>query len=206
MSVDYVDFLVEEPSMECVLRELLPHILGEVRFEVHAFPSKHQLLARLGQRLTGYAPWIGKEHRIVVVVDRDDDDCHALKERLEACAQEAGLPTRSRPSQGQYVVVNRIVEEELEAWYFGDWEAVRSAYPRVTAATPRRASYRQPDRIRGGTWESFERVMKRSGYFGGGLAKIEVARAIAPYLEPSRNTSPSFQSFRSAVADLARCP
>jgi hypothetical protein len=26
------------------------------------------------------------------------------------------------------VVVNRLAIEELEAWYFGDWEAVRAAY------------------------------------------------------------------------------
>ena len=68
--------------------------------------------------------------------------------------------TRSWPS-----TANRIVMEELEAWNFGDWEAVRAAYPRVSKGVPRQVGYRDPDAIAGRTWEAFERIMKRSGYF-----------------------------------------
>jgi len=203
MSVAHVEFLIEEPSMETFLRALLPRLLGEVSFAIHAFQCKDDLLMRLPSRLQGYAPWLPEDYRIVVVVDRDADDCRELKARLEQHAAAVELPTRTRRRQDCFVVINRIVVEELEAWYFGDWEAVRSAYPRVSATVTRRASFRDPDGIVGGTWEAFQRVLQRAGYFKAGLRKIEVARAIAPHLDPARNTSHSFQVLREALLELA---
>jgi hypothetical protein len=89
----------------------------------------------------------------------------------------------------------------LEAWYFGDWQAVMAAYPRVSASAPNRAAYRVPDAIVGGTWEAFERVMIQGGYFQTGLPKIEVAQQIAPHMNPARNTSRSFQVLRDALLE-----
>ena len=124
-------------------------------------------------------------------MDRDDDDCQKLKKSLEAMAAEAGLATRSNPKNNRFTVVNRLVVEELEAWYFGDWEAVHQAYPRVTANIPSQATYRFPDAIAGGTWEAFERVMKETGCFRTGLRKIEAAREIANHMVPDRRTRES---------------
>jgi len=202
MSVVHVEFLVEEPSMEVFLRALLPRLLGTVHFEVRTFQCKDDLLQRLLDRLRGYA-WFPENYRIVVVVDRDSDDCQELKQELERHAAQVGLPTRTYPQQGHFTVINRIAIEELESWYFGDWDAVRAAYPRVSENVPRRASYRDPDAIVGGTWEAFERVLRRSGYFKGGLRKIEAARSIAPHIDPARNSSRSFQVFRDALLELA---
>lgn len=134
-------------------------------------------------------------------MDRDDQDCHALKAELEAAAGTTRLLTRSQAGSGRWQIANRIVLEELEAWYFGDWEAVRQAYPRVSAKIPRRADYRDPDAIKGGTWEAFERVMKKHGYFTTGLRKVEAAKAIAAHINPDRNTSRSFSVFRRVLAE-----
>jgi hypothetical protein len=71
---------------------------------------------------------------------------------------------------------NRISIEELEAWYFGDWKAVQEAYQGVKDIS-KLAAYRNPDTIRGGTWEAFERELQSAGYFTGGLQKIAAARA-----------------------------
>jgi hypothetical protein len=79
------------------------------------------------------------------VVDRDDYDCLALKKRLEETAASARLRTRSRAGARPWLLVNRIVIEELEAWYFGDWAAVHSAYPRVSQAIPGQKRFRDPD-------------------------------------------------------------
>jgi hypothetical protein len=136
-----------------------------------------------------------------VVVDRDDDDCEALKSELENAARAAGLVTRSRARGPRWQLVNRIAVEELEAWYFGDWAAVRGAYSRVSATVPSQAGYRDPDAIHGGTWEAFERVMRRHGYFRGGLRKIEAADAIGARLDPTRCASLSFATFRDAVLE-----
>ena len=93
--------------------------------------------------------------------------------------------------------------EELEAWYFGDWEAVLAAYPRASATISSQAKYRNPDEIAGGTWEAFERVLQKAGYYSGGLRKVEAARAVATQMEPSRNTSPSFCTFRDVLREMA---
>jgi hypothetical protein len=168
---------------------------------VHPFQGKDDLLRRLQDRLCGYAVWLPDDWRIVVVVDRDDDDCVALKEQLELLARNAKLRTRASSAKQPWQLVNRIAIEELEAWYFGDWAAVRAAYPRVLQHVTGQAPYRHPDAVAGGTWEAFERVLQRHGYFRGGLSKIEAARAIGAAIEPQRSRSPSFLQFRDAVIE-----
>ena len=202
MTVSHVDVLVEEPSAEAALRVLLPRMLGSIPFDVYQYGSKTALLGRLPDRLRGYARWLPPDRRIVVLVDRDDDDCLRLKGRLESMAANAGLTTRSTSSDGAFSVVTRIAVEELEAWFFGDWEAVRAAYPRVNANVPAQAKYRRPDAIGGGTWEAFERCLKRGGYFRSGLRKIEAARAVAAHMDPRRNTSPSFGALRDVLLEM----
>jgi hypothetical protein len=198
----HLELLVEEPSMEAFLRALLPRLLPQgLTFEVHAFQGKSDLLAKLEPRLKGYATWLPSDWRIVVVVDRDDDDCRALKGRLEAIAQRAGLTTRTRARGAPWQLVHRIAIEELEAWYFGDWDAVRSAYPRAPSDVPRRRAFRDPDAIAGGTWEAFERVMQSGEYFQGGLLKIDAARTIGAHIDPARSSSKSFRTFYEAIVE-----
>jgi hypothetical protein len=202
MIVEHIEVLAEELSMEAFLRAMLPRILRNVTFEVYPHQGKHDLLKHLPARLQGYSRWLPTSWRIVVVMDRDNDDCKELKARMEKVASDAGLATRSTGLGGGYRVINRLAIEELEAWYFGDWHAVRTAYPRVAEGVPNKPKYRNPDGIAGGTWEAFERILQRAGYFKGGLGKIEAARTIGRYIDPQVNTSSSFQAFRDAVQDL----
>jgi hypothetical protein len=202
MSVQHIEVLVEEPSMEAALRLLLPRLLVGISFEVYPSQCKQELLDRLERRLRGYSLWLPQDWRVVVVVDRDNEDCHRLKERLEAMARDVGLTTRTMTGGRDYQVVNRLAIEELDAWYFGDWDAVRAAYRRVPENIPRRAKYRQPDNIKGGTREAFERVLRKAGYFKGGMLRVEAARSIAQHWDPCRNTSRSFQVFRDALREM----
>ncbi len=202
MVANHLELLVEELSMEAFLRALLPRLLPQDRsFEVHAFQGKTDLMKKLKPRLLAYAKWLPEDWRILVVVDRDDDNCTTLKQKMVTIAHHAGLRTRNRAGGPPWQLVNRIAIEELEAWYFGDWGAVRAAYPRVKNDIPRRRAFRDPDKIAGGTWEAFERVMQRYGYFPGGLAKIEAARAIGVHLQPERSRSRSFVEFHHALIE-----
>ena len=190
--------------MEAFLRGILPRLLPtSCTFEIHAFQGKPDLLGKLHGRLRGYANRLPANCRVVVVVDSDRDDCRELKQQLEDLASRAELMTRSQGGSSNWQVVNRIAIEELEAWYFGDWDAVRRAYPRVSPNVPGQARYRDPDAIPGGTWEAFERLLKRGGYFRTGLRKVEAARAVAACFEPSHNRSRSFAHFRDAVIEAA---
>lgn len=198
MAATHLEILVEEPSMEAFLRGLLPRLLPEDRsFEIHAFQGKDDLLRKLASRLRGYAHWLPADWRILVVVDRDDDDCRALKARLDRIASDCGL--RTDRVRADWQLVNRIAIEELEAWYFGDWAAVKAGYPRVSPRIPGQQAYRDPDAIAGGTWEAFERILQRHGYFTVGLPKVEVARTMAAHMIPDANQSRSFQSFLHAL-------
>ncbi len=204
MSVAQVEVLVEESSAEAALQLLLPRLLGEVRFQIHQHRGKSDLLAKLPGKLQGYAAWIPADWRILVVVDGDHGDCQALKGKLEREAARACLRTRtSAGGSPPWCVVNRIAIEELEAWFFGDWAAVRAAYPRIDANVPRQAGFRAPDRIRGGTWETLERLLMEAGYYAAGMPKIEVARNVAPRMDPAANTSPSFRVLRDVLQELA---
>ena len=191
--------------MEAFLNVLLPRLSPRATFKIHSFQGKQNLLRKLESRLRAYEKWLSQmsqNYRIAVVIDRDDDDCRKLKKRLESLSSRAGLVTRTQSRHARWQVVNRIVVEELEAWYFGDWEAVCKAYPRTPSNIPGKAAYRCPDSIRGGTWEKFERIMQRHGYFKGGLRKVEAARAGAGFIEPDRNSSDSFQKFRDAIVEM----
>lgn len=202
----HIEFLVEEPSAEIFLSVFLPSILGDTHtFQIASFNGKKQLLQKLPRRLTGYVEWIDTSYRIVVLVDEDRADCHLLKLQMEMAAQQAGLMTRTTLAQGGVIqVVNRIIIEELEAWYFGDMEALHTAYPRLPQRLENRAEFRDPDRIGGGTWETLEKLLQAHGYFKGGLSKLQLAKEVAPYIRPERNRSRSFQTFYSALLDLLK--
>ena len=202
MTTKHVEIFVEEPSMEVFLRGLLPRLLEGISFQVYPFSCKDELLQRLPQRLRGYRSWLPADWRLLVLVDRDQDDCQSLKAELERMAAEAGLTSRS-VDRKSFEVVHRIVIEELEAWYFGDWSAVRQAYPKVSKTVPEQRSYRDPDAIAGGTWETFERILGRVGYFRTGLRKTEAARQISPFVDPRRQTSQSFRQFYEVIREIS---
>ena len=147
MRTRHLEVLTEERSMEVFLQTLLPRLLPEdSTFTIHVFRGKYDLLRKLWNRLRAYAVWLPENYRVVVVTDRDNNDCQTLKRRLEAMAAESGLVTRSKANDSTWRVVNRIAIEELEAWYFGDWKAVCRAYPRVSPNIPNQARYRDPTR------------------------------------------------------------
>ncbi len=180
----HVELLVEEPSMEAALELILPRVLPEAEhtFQIHVHQGKRDLLAKIEQRLRAYAAMRWQDMRVVVVVDRDGDDCRDLKQRLVAACTAAGSDA-----------LCRIAIEELEAWFFGDVQAMRAAYPRVPATLANQARFREPDAITGGTWEALERVLRRAGYYTAGMPKVEVASRIATHMDPARNRSRSFQ-------------
>lgn len=192
----HLEFLLEEASMANALEYLVPRILpADHSFDFHPHQGKIDLIggpgvtdSKLMRKMRGYAHWGIADLRVCVVVDRDDDDCVALKQRILAAAEGASVSA-----------LCRIAIEELEAWFFGDPEAITRAYPRVTANLGAKARYRNPDAIAGGTWEALERELQRAGYYATGLPKVEVATTIAQYMDPDRNASRSFQIFRDGL-------
>ncbi|MEO5369321.1 MAG: DUF4276 family protein [Magnetococcus sp. DMHC-1] len=196
---------VEEFSMAETLRVLLPKLTKErVQWEVINHGSKDRLLKNLPNRFQGYCALSQvMDLRLLVLVDRDDDNCFVLKEKLEKIAKDKGLVTKSASlPDGSFMVVNRIVVEELEAWFFGDIPALCKAYRRISATLGSNKKFRNPDAIRGGTWEALHREMNKVGYYHGHFPKIEVARNVTPHMSLSANRSASFQAFCQGVEAL----
>lgn len=197
MPYTHLEVLVEERSMQTLLKALIPQIVQDTTFKVYSFDGKHNLLRNLEARLRGYAKMFESwtDAAVVVVVDEDRSDCKELKLKLEAAAKNAGLGTLSHPRGGHARVLNRIAVEELEAWFFGDPDAVIKAYPRVQRRAFSSRALRHPDTIGGGTWEALERLLQKHNYHSGGLRKIQCAADIGVHMDIANNTSTSFNHF-----------
>ncbi len=124
-----------------------------------------------------------------------------MKLQLEKIARDAGFATKSK-SKKKYQLINRIMIEELEAWFFGDIPALTKAYPKVSKNLSQNAKYRDPDDIKCGTWEALQEVLQRTGYHQGGLEKLKVAKDISPQMNPPKNTSKSFQVFHLCLLEI----
>lgn len=198
----HIKFFLEEPSAEEALKYLLPKILKDVSYEFHTFQGRDEMLKELPKRLKG-EQWIPDNWRIIVLIDEDRRDCHELKAKLEKAAYEAGFVTKSSAAPNEnFQVVNRLAVEELEAWFFGDVEAMHAAYPKISRNLDAKAKYWNPDAIRGGTYEALEHLLRQKNYYKGRISKPTVARNIARHMVPSRNSSRSFQVF---VEGLKAC-
>ncbi|WP_410640070.1 DUF4276 family protein [Amycolatopsis sp. lyj-346] len=192
-----LEVLVEEPSAEEALKTLLPKIVPGVGFQIIPFNGKTDLLRKLPVRLRDYTYyWAEMGLRVVVLLDRDDDDCTELKSRLVEIAREAGLPAEA--------TLFRIVIEELEAWFLGDVPALHAAYPKVPPSLGSQTKFRDPENITGGAWEGLEHVLQKHGYHKKGLQKVRAASEIAPHMDIENNRSKSLQVFRDGLRRLVK--
>ena len=202
MRFQHLEFLLEEPSIEEALKILLPKIIqSETTFRLHPFQGKTNLLSNLPSRLRAYRSYLAPQTGVIILRDEDRaPDCKQLKAEIESIVLGVGFYSKSSPApDGSFQVITRLCVEELESWFFGDVPAVCAAYPGVPSTLGSKKGYRDPDAIKGGTWEALERVLKRAGHHRGGLAKMQAARDIAAQMNVESNTSGSFQLLRDTL-------
>ena len=196
-----IEIIVEEQSAGEALRHLLPKVIkSRGRAKIINMGSKSKMLKFLPSRLAAYRQRLnsGEQLRIIVLVDRDNDDCEELKGRLERMAGDAGLSTKTSPdNKGHFLVLNRVAVEELESWFIGDPAALRKAFTSLPKIDIAKSIFRNPDN--GGSWEALHRFFKKHGIYKSGFQKIDAARRIAPHMEVAVNRSRSFQAFISGI-------
>jgi hypothetical protein len=131
---------------------------------------------------------------VIVLVDLDDDDRHHLEQKLYSLLAYCNpAPTTSF----------HFAIEELEAWFFGDKNALLAAYPNAKLDV---LSQYQQDSICG-TWEMLAdaiylggvAMLKTQGKSAVQDAKREWAKNIAPKMKVEDNRSPSFQEFYRTI-------
>lgn len=175
-------FLVEEKSMECLLNGILPKILPEgIEFKVIPHQGKQHLQRSIPIKLRS---WNEPDVRFVIVHDKDSWDCRELKRELVSLCVQAGRSD----------TLVRIVCNELEAWYFGDLEAVGQAFNKDISDLSRKRKYRIPDEIENPKEEIKSTIRE--------LQQISGAKAIAPYMNIERNTSHSFKVFVEGILKI----
>ena len=198
----HVDLLLEEPSAEAALTQLLPRLLPAATWRCIPHRGKDALLHRLPALLKNYARRLPHEPdlRVVLLMDADAD-CLKAKQKLEKLVADAQLPTKATAPPGQpFRILTRLAVAELEAWFLGDRAAVQAAYPRIHShhfKGVRRDVDTLPD-----AWETLHRVLQKGGYYPTSYLKREAAEAIAAHLDPARSTSPSFRYFCAGLALL----
>lgn len=154
-------------------------------------PKRRGLLDQLPAKLRAYGEALdAATDRVLVLVDADEDDCVELKTRMVSL-----LHVCSRQPTAHF----RIAIEETEAFYLGDQQAIRKAYPQ--AKLYKMKNYEQDSVC--GTWEVFMEVIGATRE-----DKRAWAEQMALHLgtDWKANQSPSFRSFCTALLRLAGEP
>lgn len=188
-----LEILVEEQSMEALLKVLLPQILPNgwtvgtnVFIRPHqgkgdlqkSIPIKFKAFSRLPQK-TGF----------IILQDQDANDCKNLKAELVALCQQNNMGNAC-----PFKV--RIVCHELEAWYLGDVKALSSVFPHKFKAKQfeNKNMCKDPD--------SVINPKKQLKNIVGEYAQIATASRIANKMVVNNNRSESFKQFICAVEML----
>lgn len=172
-------FLLEERSMKVLLDGMLPRFFPRMRFLCIPHEGKQDLERSIPRKLRA---WHEPGVRFVVVHDNDGGDCINLKARL------IGLCKEGRRDD----TIVRIPCQELEAWYFGDLDALAHAYGNENLRSiDQKAYYRDPD--------SIIKPSKSITEIVDGFQKISGARKMSEKLSIDGNKSHSFNVFIDCI-------
>ena len=211
----HFDILVEDQSGKKALDILVPQIIGNNTFIVHAYKgigkipknmrdakeaSKRLLMENLPKLLKGYGKTYEKRPRypaaVFLVCDLDDK---CLKEFLADLHNILNACT-PKPETSFCVAI-----EEGEAWFLGDLAAVKSAYPKAVDSI---LDGYENDSICG-TWETLADAvyhggsvaLSKKGWQTIGAEKSKWAENISPHMNVQNNLSPSFCYFRRKLQE-----
>jgi hypothetical protein len=215
----HFEILVEDQSGKKALDILVPKVIGSAHtFVVHPYKgigrvprnmrdprdaSKRILMDNLPKLLKGYGrTQAGRRafsETVILVCDLDDK---CLREFL---VELNGVLNRCDPKPETRFC---MAIEEGEAWFLGDVEAIKAAYPRAEDEVFR--SYVNDSIC--GTWERLADAvypggassLSAKGWQAIGAEKAKWAELIAPHMNVQKNNSPSFSYFINKIQELSR--
>lgn len=180
-------FMLEEPSAEYVLDILMKRILsgfGSVEYLLIPHQGKSDLQQSIPKKLKA---WRTPNTFFIILHDQDNHDCKMLKQELK----------RLYSHGKNHNPLIRIVCRELEAWYFGDLDAVEKAFPSFNANQYKNKSkFRNPDSIVKPSKE-LQKIVR-------GFSKSAAARRIPAHMDIGNNTSTSFNHFLNGTRNLLK--
>ena len=205
-------FHIEDQSSKKAMDNLIPKMLGDgITYEIYPYKgigeipknlkpktdaSKRMLLDQLPRILRGYGrvPNCGT---IVIICDLDDNNKEKRLSELH------GVLNVCNPKPK---VLFCLAIEEFEAWYLGDLDAVRAAYPKAKEKILN--SYKNDEIC--GTWEVLadavyqggHKELKKKGWQAIGKQKSVWAETISPLMNVDNNRSPSFNNMYAQLKDI----
>ena len=180
-------FMLEEESAKHLLKEILPRILSEfqsVTYELIPHQGKGDLQKSIPIKIRA---WLTPNTFFIILHDQDSHDCRKLKQKLkQLCVQN-----------NKHEPLIRIVCQELEAWYFGDLDAVEKAFPPFKANKYKdKRRFKNPDAISKPS-DELKRIVR-------GFSKGIAAREIPRHMNIDKNTSASFNHLISGLQNLVK--
>lgn len=180
----------EEPSAKKVFEVILPKILPEnVYFRVFDHQGKQDLENAIQKTVPSISKIPGA--KILITRDQDSSDCKETKKNLQEMIEKS--------CSSPFLI--RIVCRELEAWFLGDMNALKQAYPRFRPEQHAgRADFRNVDLLHRPDEWLLKIIPECSGMDT--LSKVANSENIAPYMDLEQNSSVSFNHTISGIRKL----
>jgi len=211
----HFEILIEDLSGKTFLDILMPKIISDDdTFSIHHYkgighlpktlksssnPRNTLLLNKLPKLIQGYGQTFSSypdhyEAVLIVVCDLDSRCFKEFRQELLDCYNRCTI----KPELYFCIAI-----QEGEAWYLGDLNAIKKAYP--SAKDSVLSSYDNESIC--GTWEQLADVivpggakkLSKSGYSSVGKVKNDWANHITPHMNVDKNKSPSFCYFRDKL-------
>ena len=214
----HFEILVEDQSGKNALDIIVPKNLhNSCTFTVHSYKgigripknisnpsdaSNRILLDNLYKLLKGYGKTFASYHNysaaVIIVCDLDNKCLKTFRSQLYKILIRCDPKPKTRFC---------FAIEEGEAWFLGDLNAIKVAYPNAKSSVLN--SYVNDSVC--GTWEKLAdaiykggaEALSTKGWKMVGAEKSRWANEISPYMSIDNNNSPSFCHFRNKIRELA---
>lgn len=175
--------LLEEESAKRMLDVIVPKILPKgISHICIPFEGKSDLMKNIALKIRA---WKKPNSVFLIMRDQDSGNCKTIKKQILKECEKSAKP------QSHYLV--RIACHELESFYLGDLEAVKSAGFKIS--TPKR-KLTDPDKISNAA-EELGKITQLK------YSKIQGSSAIAPFLKlDGSNRSASFNALITGIKKL----
>lgn len=184
MNTHYYFFTEEESMMSFIKACKKTQTLENKEFV--NFNGKDDLKNNIRNYVEGLIKWDNSDEniriKIIVLVDQDNDNCKQLKNDIK------NIIKSNTGKLFTSVIEVIIVCRELEAWYFGDYEAILVAYPKFSSFVSKNNKWvRESDKRTKPSKHLLEKLNE--------VSKVQLAKKIAPHISTDRNISASFKHF-----------
>ncbi len=174
--MSHIVFLLEEPSAEEFLKQIMPRLLPGIDFRIITFEGKQDLEKNVERKIRSYRI---PNTSFIILRDQDSGDCSEIKSVLKEKCEKAGKPD----------TFIRIACRELESWYLADLKSVGEALGiDGLEDLQKKKKFRNPDLLENPSIE-LKKLTKNK------YQKISGSRAIGGHINLNISSSNSFRVF-----------